>query len=556
MQRIVERRLLQSGPLQFLLGVALVTACSDSNRSPQSAGGGTIVIAVSGDPKTLFPPLATTGPARQIDEQVYDYLLVVGPDLNTFDDGKFQPRLAESWKWSPDSLSIAFRINSKARWHDGIPANASDVQFTYQVYSNPELASPFAEDLANIDSVTVPDSMTAVFWYHSRTAHQLLDASQPMIIPRHIFEKTPIKSLEEFGATTTPIGTGRFRFKSATLGSSVELVADTGNYRGKPGVDRVIWSIATPSSPAAARLFGGEADVYAALRPDHLADLAKHPEIRLTTFPGTEHTFIRFNLKRPLFAPRDMRRALTMAVDRPSIVRNAFDTLALPSIGPTVRVFPTTDAASLRQIPFDPLKARAVLDSLGWKIDLQSRIRAKNGRALEFTLIVPSTSVPRNNMAVVVQEQLRQIGVRMKIEKMEFATFNDRLGSRDYDAAFDNMIYGATPNGVREWWGSESTRQKGGRNSGGYENPRFDAEIDSAIASRRLSDSRRHFTNAYQTIIDDAPALWMSEQKIVMGVHRRIKTTTMRADSWWYTLADWTIPASEQIARDHVSSAH
>ena len=156
-------------------------------------------------------------------------------------------------------------------------------------------------------------------------------------------------------------------------------------------------------------------------------------------------------------------------------------------------------------------------------------------------------------MAVVVQEQLRQIGARMNIEKMEFATFTDRLGTRDFDAAFENTIFGATPNSVREWWGGESARHKEGRNSGAYENPRFDVEIDSAIASRSLSDSRRHFTNAYQTIIDDAPAFWISEQKIVMGVHRRIKTTTMRADSWWYTLADWTISPSEQIARDHVS---
>lgn len=553
MQRIAKPRVLQSELLQFLSVIAFVVACSDSSRLPQSPGRGTIVIAASGDPKTLFPPLATTGPARQIDEQIYDYLLVVGPDLNTFDDGKFQPRLADSWQWSADSLSIAFHVHPRARWHDGVSATAGDVQFTYQIYKNPELGSPYAEDLSNVDSVTVRDSLTVVFWYHARSAHQLLDASQLMIIPRHIFGKTPIKSLGEFGATTNPIGTGRFRFKSATLGASVEIVADTGNYRGRPGVDRVIWSIGS-SSTAAARLFGGEVDVYAALRPDHLADLSKHPEIRLTTFPGTEYTFIRFNLKRPLFASRDLRRALTMAIDRASIVRNVFDTLAIPSIGPTVRVFPTTDAAALAEIPFDPIKARALLDSLGWTVDRQSNTRMKNGRKLEFTLLVPSTSVTRNNMAVLIQEQLRQTGVGMKIDKIDFSPFVDQLGKRDYEAAFANYIFGATPNPISETWGGESARRKNGTNSGGYENSLFDAEIDSAIASRNRSDSRRHFTKAYQTIINDAPAVWLSEQKVVLGVHRRIKTTTTRADSWWYTLADWTIPESEQIARDHVPS--
>jgi peptide/nickel transport system substrate-binding protein len=551
MQRIVKRPVFHVGSLPFLLGVALVTACSDSSRSPQSSGGGTIVIAASSDPGTLFPPLAATAQARQINEQIYDYLLVVGPDLNTFDDGRFQARLAESWQWSPDSLSLAFKINPRARWHDGVRVTASDVQFSYQTYKNPELASPYAEDLANVDSITVRDSLTAVFWYHARSAHQLLDASQPMIIPRHVFENTPVKSLEEFGATTKPIGTGRFRFHSATLGASVEIVADTDNYRGRPGVDRIIWSIG-PSATAATRLFGGEVDVYAAMRPDHLADLAKHPEIRLTTFPGTEYTFIRFNVKQPLFESRALRRALTMAVDRASIIRNVFDTLAVPSIGPTVRVFPTTDAAALTEISFDPIKARALLDSLGWTLDRQSNVRMKNGRKLEFSLSVPSSSIPRNNMAVLLQEQLRQVGVRMNIDKMDYATFNARLAARQYDAAFPNWIFGATPNSVSETWSSESARRKDGTNSGGYENSQFDAEIDSAIASRNMIDSRRHFTKAYQTIIEDAPAIWLSEQKIVMGVHRRIRTTATRADSWWYTLADWTIPAGEQIARDHV----
>jgi peptide/nickel transport system substrate-binding protein len=428
------------------------------------------------------------------------------------------------------------------------------VQFTYQIYTNPDVGSPYAEDLSNVDSVTVRDSLTAVFWYHARSSHQLLDAGEPMIIPRHVFDKAPIKSLAEFGATTSPIGTGRFRFKSATLSASVEIVADTGNYRGRPGVDRVIWSIGS-SATAATRLFGGEVDVYAALRPDHLADLAKHPEIRLTTFPGTEYTFIRFNLKRPLFASRDLRRALTMAIDRASIVRNVFDTLAVPSIGPTVRVFPTTNAAALTQIPFDPIKARALLDSLGWRPDRESNVRMNHGRKLEFTLLVPSTSVTRNNMAVLIQEQLRQAGVGMKIDKIYYSPFVDQFDKRDYEAAFANLIFGATTNPIREVWGGESARRKDGSNSGGYENVLFDAEIDSAIASRNMSDSRRHFTRAYQTIIDDAPAIWLSEQKIVMGVHRRIKTTTTRADSWWYTLASWTIPPSEQIARDHVPSA-
>jgi peptide/nickel transport system substrate-binding protein len=355
----------------------------------------------------------------------------------------------------------------------------------------------------------------------------------------------PPKSLGEFGATGKPIGTGRFRFKSSELRASVEAVADTGNYRGRPGIDRVIWSIA-PSTTAATKLLGGEADVFAAVRRENLPDIAKHSELTVRSMPGTEFAFMVFNLRRPPFESVALRRALTMAIDRPSIIRSVFDTLAVPAIGPTVRVFPTTNTVALREIPFDPDRAKAVLDSLGWKIDSKTGIRAKGGKALDLTTIVPSTSAPRIAMAVLIQEQLRRAGVKMNVEKMDFGVFQSRLAGRDFDAAISNLIFGAEPNALKESWGVEAARSKGGRNFGGYINPRFDSEVDSAVAARRLDDARRHFTNAYQTIIDDAPAVWLSEPKVVLGLRRSVKPARMRPDAWWYDLGDWSISSAER----------
>lgn len=535
--------------------LALLVACTAKDQSFDAHGGGTIVIAASAKPGGLFPPLMSGAVARQIDEQVYDYLLVVGPDLNTLDYATFRPRLAQSWQWSPDSLSIAFRINPAARWHDGARVDAQDVRFSFLTYTNSDLASPTAEELRNVDSVTVRDSMTAVFWYHARSSHQLLDASQPMIIPRHIFEKIPADSLDHFSAAITPIGTGRFRLKSANS-SAVEAVADTDNYRGRPGVDRIIWSIGSGSAASVMKLLGGEADVFGALRPDKIPEVAKHPKLRLVSMPGTEYTFIEFNLHRPLFASREFRRAITMAIDRPAVVKGVFDTLASPAVGPTVRVFPTTDASALKEIPFDSARAGAILDSLGWKRDAKTGMRRNGTRELAFSTFVPVGSESRTKMATIIQEMLRRAGIRMNVEPIEYATFEARTSSRDFDAAFANSILGATPNSVLERWGVAAARNKKGRNSASYENPRFDTDVDSALAARSLAESRRYFTRAYQTIIDDAPAVWVSDQRTLIGLHGRIRTSTMRADSWWYDLADWTIPKSEQIARDRVPSAH
>jgi len=535
------------------VGSSALIACIDSSPSGKASSGGTLVIAAAADPNLLFPPLLISTPARQVAEQIFDYLVVVGPELNTFGDAGYVPRLAQSWSWSPDSLSIAFKIHPKARWHDGVNAGAGDVRFTYQVYTNRIVGSPTASELSNIDSVTTTDSLTAVFWYHARSPHQLLDASQIMILPRHIFGKVPMDSLAEAGARETPVGTGRFRFKRWVRGSSLEITADTSNYRGRPGLDRVIWSVAPNPATAVTKLLGGEADVFAPLRAEHVTELKRHPELRETSLPSTDYFYLAFNLRLPVFASRELRRALTMAVDRASLVSNAFDSLAKVAIGPTVRVFPTTDT-TLKQIPFDPPRASAILDSLGWSDTTAQGIRRQRGLELAFTTLVPTSSQPRIRMAGVMQQQLKRIGVRMNIESMEFNTFQSRLESRDFDAAIGLWHLGAAPYSLPELWGGASAQQKKGLNYGAYTNPRFDAYVDSAISARTLTASRLYFTTAYQIIIDDAPAIWLSESKTVIGLHRRIRTGSMRADAWWFDLGSWYIPKSEQIDRDRVPS--
>jgi len=545
-----------------LVASVLIAACADSKPSQNKGGdgAGTLVIATNQDPRILFPPLIASPQARQVAESIYDYLAVVGPGMNTFGDAGFRPRLAESWKWSPDSLSIAFRINPKARWHDRSSPRASDVRFTWQVYTHPQLGSPSAEDLSDIDSVTVADSLTAVFWYHTRSPHQFLDASDMMILPRHVFGKIPMDSLREAGVRLDPVGTGRFRFNRWARESSLEITADTANYRGRPGLDRVIWSVAPDNQTAATKLFGGEADLYSGIRPDHVAQVVKNPRLRLVTLPGMSYVFMGFNLRdpksrqrpHPLFGSRELRRALTMAVDRHSVVSNVYDTLATVALGPTVRAFPTTDT-TLRQIPFDPQRASAILDSLGWVTKAGEEFRKRGGKELVFEVLVSGSSQPRLSMAVLMQEQLRKVGVRMRIGRMETTTLRSRFGSRDFDAVMWDWLYGATPNQVRETWGGDAARSEHGLNRGGYQSSRFDAYVDSAIAAMNPSAAKRYFTIAYQTIIDDGPAIWLYEPKTVVGLDRRIRTAPMRLDAWWIDLGDWFVPKSEQIPRDRIA---
>lgn len=534
-----------------------VLGCGDRAATvARGETGGTLVIASAADPGTLFPPLAMRNEARQISEQIYDYLADVGPDMNTRDERTFRPALADRWHWSNDSLLLAFHINPAAKWHDGRDVTARDIEFTFDLNRNSALGSRVESDIANIDSVTVTDSLTAVFWFHKRSPSQFLDAAAQMpILPAHQLENLRLQTLRE--NLPPPVGSGRFRLKRWDKGASVEIVADSANYRGRAKLDRVIWSVSPASQTALARLLNGEVDVFDAVRPDDVPVIAKKRTLRVVGLPGMDYAFLRFNLRdpsnarrpHPLFGDRELRRAIAMSLDRVAMARNILDTFALVPVGPTVRSFPSTDPRGV-QLPFDSARSARLLDSLGWSRRASDGIRVRNGRELRFTVLIPTVSMNRMKIGTLIQEQLRRAGVRMEIEPLDLSTEIDRMTRGAFDAALDAWVMPSSTDAVRASWTTVGIG-KGGTNFSSYSNPSFDALFDSALWSPD-SASRAAYSKAYAVINEDAPAVWLYEPRKLIGLHKRLRPARMRPDAWWFDLADWYIPLGERISRDRL----
>ncbi|MEO8909536.1 MAG: peptide ABC transporter substrate-binding protein [Gemmatimonadaceae bacterium] len=535
-----------------------LTACTGS-ESRSGANGGTLAISTGGDPDVLIPSLVQTVQAGQMTDMIYDRLADIGDSLNILNDAGFTPRLADHWTWSPDSLSIAFHIDPRAKWHDGQRVTSSDVRFTFESTMDSTLGTPVAALIGNIDSVTTPDSATATFWFHRHIPQEFYDATFQMpIIPEHIWKGIPPATWRASDAAKHPIGSGRFRFVRWTPRTAVELTADTGNYHGAPKLGRVVWSIAPDFNTALTRFLTGETDFFEALRAENIPEVAKHPELRTKSYRGLSYQFAQFNLRDPanharphaIFGDRNLRRAITMAVDRAAIVRSAYDSLALPAIGPTVRAYPTTDA-NLAQIPFDLPRAKSLLDSLGWRDANGDGVRERRGRPLEFTLAVPATSKVRVRMAVLIQEQLRQAGVKVNVEQLDFPVLAERERKRNFDAVLNSWSTQPSPGAVRGSWGTAGSRAASGNNYGSYESPTFDAYVDSALASFDPATRKSYFTKAYDTIIQDAPAIWLAEPMPTVGYNARLKMAPLRSDAWWAHIPEWSIPADKRIPRDN-----
>ena len=421
------------------------------------------------------------------------------------------------------------------------------------------MASPAAPLLADIDSVSVRDSLTPVVWFKHRSTHEFFEAAaQMLIMPEHVYGALPAKALMASDVIRHPVGSGRFRLLRWVPGSTIEIIADTTNYHGRAKLDRVIWTISPDFNAAATKLLTGEADLFEAMRPENVAAAARVPTLRVKMFPGFDYGFLMFNLRdpklhqrpHPIFGNATVRRALTMAVDRVAIVKNVFDSLAALAVGPEVRAQPITDT-TLAQIPYDPAGAARLLDSLGWRIGSDG-IRHNGGRALAFTLITPSSSKNRARCAVLLQEQLKKIGVQVEIQTLESNAFIRQESGHDFDAAMHAWNLDASLQGVQQIWGTAAATSNTGTNYGSYTNPVFDAQVDSALAAPTLAKAKPLFSHAYRTILEDAPAIWLYDPKIVIGVQQRVHMAAIRPDSWWIHLADWYIPKNEWIARDRL----
>ena len=551
------------GGIRGLAALVLVTACRGDTplraRSAADDVGGTVVVATAADPGVLLPPLATSTQASAPIDQIYDRLADIGDSLNTIGDRGFRPRLSDRWTWARDSLSVSFHLAPDARWHDGQPVRARDVAFSFGLYTDPATASPLAPLLSNVDSVTATDSLTATFWYKRRLPTQFFDVTYNLyVLPEHLLARAPRQQLGSTEFAQHPIGSGRFRFVSWTRNQRLELAADASNYRGRPKLDRVVWSVAPDFGTATIQLLAGDADFFENLRPESFGQTARLRTVRLVPYPSLDYGFLQFNLRaadgsarpHPLFADRDLRRALTIAVDRDRIVRNAFDSLADVAIGPVPRaLFP--DWRQLHQLPYNVAAARAMLDTLGW-VPGADGTRSKGGVRLAFTVLVPTSSAVRQRLAVLLQEQFRVVGARVTVQPLDLNAFSTRERARSFDAVVGGWHTDPSPVSIRQTWGTAGSRAAGGSNFGSYESLAFDAQIDSALFTTDLARARPHWLRAYQTIVDDAPAIWLFEPRLVAGVHRRIRVVGLRADGWWSRLGDWSIPASERIGRDRV----
>jgi peptide/nickel transport system substrate-binding protein len=537
---------------------AVLTACSSGNQpgsAPAGDTGGTLIIALPVSPSSLMPGRIGSTHERQVVDQVFDVLADIGPGLNTDGDAGFTPRLAESWTWSTDSLSIRFAVHPAARWHDSVRVTSSDVRFSLEYLRDPSV-SLVSQALSIVDSVSTPDSLTAVAWFARRAPDQFYRLAYNLwILPEHLLGNLDQASIGESEFARRPIGSGPFRMTRWESRQVLELAASESYHLGRPLLDRVIWQVTPDLTGALMQVVNGEADVLETLTPDAMARIAVSEHVRAVEFLGFTYGYLGFNMRDPtdpsrvhaLFSDKALRTAVAMSLDREAMLRNVFASLAFPGHGPFTRNIATSDS-TIPGAGRDTVRADHLLDSLGWRRGPDG-MRNRAGRPLAFSLLIPSSSASRNQYAELIQAQLRSRGIRMDIEAPDPNVAFPRYRAGQFDALINAWTTDPSPAAFRNSWYSAPPANRG-NNFQAWSSRAFDATIDSAVAELDPALRTDLFRRSYRILVDDVAAVWLFETRPFVAVHKRIRTVGESSDTWWRFLRLWWIPATERITRD------
>ena len=420
------------------------------------------------------------GPYWSVDAWFLMFLPLVAWD----EEGRTAPRLARSWEYTSDFRQWTFHLRPDVRWHDGQPVTAHDIKFSIELSAHPDVL--YEDAWHDLDSITVHDDTTFTMSY-SRPK----DARNNWLVywPKHLLEELDPSSFFQWEFWSRPVGNGPYRYVRHVPKTMMELEANPDFFDGPPSIDRLI--IKFGGSAGITELLSGNVDVLTHLNQANIPSLGNDPRFQVYHQMDPQLPWfmtILWNHRHPALADPRVRRALTMAIDRPTL-------LAVLNLPPSIVI---TDAPMVARhdralvpepLPYDPEGARVLLADAGWLPGGTSAVTVGR-RSLSFEALVTAGDVSQE-LAVLIQASLRMVGVDMQIRVLDASVVRDRVGSGDFDAAFQPVWNNV--DAYLSWFGAESPL--------GYENAdvqRLMRSIKETMASDRLDGIYGQLTSIIQ----------------------------------------------------------
>ena len=532
-------------------GLALQRApASDRYVSTAESGqrGGQLVVVQRTEPRTLNPVTALDAPSRDVIRRTTADLIHINRDTQ-----QLEPALARSWNVSPDGRRFTLQLRRGVRFSDGDDFDADDVVFSFQVYLDEKVASPQRDSLivggkpivvTKIDQYTVRVDVAEPY----STAERLFDSVA--MLPRHLLEQ-PYKEgkiAEVWGLRAPPAsmaGLGPFRFAEHVPGQRVVLERNPGYWKEDragtqlPYLDRLLFAFVPSEDAQTVRFQAGEADVATQMSAANFELLLKDQPRRNYELKdlgaGLTYQFLFFNqndvaagapadavARRRWFGQLAFRQAVSAAIDRDAIVRLPYRARATPLAGhvpPGNKVW-VNQALPKPSRSLDRARPHLRDGGCSWLPDGTLVDDAK--RPVEFTILTNSGNAERAQIATIVQDDLKQIGMRASVVTLDQRALLDRvLTSFDYDACVLGLSSGdGDPNSeMNVWLSSGAThlwRPRQATPATPWEKE-IDALMQEQIRTRDAAQRKRLYDRVQRLVAEQLPIISLVSPNVLVG---------------------------------------
>jgi peptide/nickel transport system substrate-binding protein len=518
--------------------------------------GGRLVVSLRAEPKTLNPLTAADAPSREV------ILGAMQADLVHINRATqlTESALAKSWKVSADGLQYTLTLRKGLRFSDGQPFDADDLLFTFRVYLDEKVHATQRDQLivgGKPITVRKVDEQTVVFQLAKTygAGERLFDGLA--ILPRHLLERPYSEGkLAQTWTLGTPAnqwaGLGPFRLKEYVAGQ--KLVLERNPYYWKkdtkgnrlPYLDEMVFLFVANADAQVLRFQSGETDLISRLSAENFSALSRQQSgyTMSDAGPGLEYNFLFFNLNEPgektspdlarkmkWFRDVKFRQAISDAIDRDAIVRLVYQGRGAALWGSVTPGNHRWGNASIPHPPRSLEKARALLKEAGfaWTAapDGEPVLVDSGAKPVEFSILTSSTNADRTKMATLVQDDLKQLGIRAQVVPTEFRSLLDRVTqTREYEACLLGLVsFDADPTAEMNVWLSS-----GGTHlwnpSQAHPATAWEAEIDKLmehqLAAPRYEQRKKAFDGVQEILAENQPMIFLASPDILAGAKNSI----------------------------------
>lgn len=496
----------------MLAGAAPVVVVAQDEAQTQT---GELIIGKGQEAVGLDPGLVTASSS-------FDLIVVVYERLVSFDEnGEAQPELAESWD-SPDDLTYVFTLRPNVTFHNGKMLTAEDVKFTFDRIKDEATASPWASQFEPVDAIEATDDQTVTFRLNKPYGPFLatLGSSYASILPND----------PDLDFQSEMVGTGSFLLESWEQDTETVMTAYTSYWNPEvPQVEVLRWRILPDESARLAAVRTGEIHLTAIADPLTVESANQSERVRVIEQDTTDYYLLGFNTAVAPFNDDKVRRALALAIDRQAIVEAVFFGRGQVS-GPIV---PTLGdwAQPVEQLPtyqVDREMAQTLLEEAG-----QTN--------LSFTILVGSLYQEFVNIALVIQDQLSEIGVTVELEQVEWGTFIDRWNARDFESFVSFNGSGNDPD--RALYPAFIT--DGSVNAFQYSNEEVDRLLESGRTTTERDARKTIYQNLEVVLAESAPAVFICTRVGFFAVREQVRGFQPTASQTWDTIDETSINSDE-----------